>query len=74
VTQQDTDDTKKPPPCPWRHVSAVKEMVGSDRSSDTWWSIASPAKRRLPSTSSRRNRTRHQCEAVLVLALKLVPS
>jgi hypothetical protein len=37
MTQQDTDDTEKPPPCPWCHASGVKEMTGSDGSSDARW-------------------------------------
>ena len=37
VTQQDTDDTEKPPPCPWCHVSGVKETTDSAGSSDTRW-------------------------------------
>ena len=37
LTQQDTDDTEKPPPCPWCHVSGVKEMTDSAGSSDTRW-------------------------------------
>jgi transposase-like protein len=37
MTQQDTDNAEKPPPCPWCHVASVREITTPNAEDARWF-------------------------------------